>query len=35
VSNLRIERLPDASHWMQHEQPQHVLSRIETFLGPA
>jgi len=35
VSDLRIERLPNASHWVLHEQPQHVLSRIETFLGPA
>ncbi len=33
VPNLRIERLPEASHWLLHEQPQQVLRLIEGFVG--
>lgn len=33
VPDLRIERLPDASHWLLHEQPERVLHLIEAFVG--
>lgn len=35
VPDLRIERLPDASHWLLHEQPDRVLGLIEAFVNAA
>lgn len=40
VADLRIERLPGASHWLVHEQPEAVAAAIERALargddGPA
>ena len=33
VEDLRIERVPGATHWIVHEQPQRVASLIGAFLG--
>jgi len=33
VPNLRIERLPDATHWVVHEQPERVNRLIREFIG--
>lgn len=35
VPDLRIERLPEASHWLLHEQPARVIGLIEGFLASA
>lgn len=35
VPDLRIERLPDASHWLLHEQPARVIGLIDGFLASA
>jgi epoxide hydrolase 4 len=32
VPNLRIERIPDATHWVVHEKPQLVNSLIRSFI---
>ncbi|TFY99590.1 alpha/beta fold hydrolase [Ramlibacter rhizophilus] len=34
VPDLRIERHPQASHWVVHEDPNWVARRIEAFLRP-
>ena len=33
VPSLRIARVPEASHWIHHEQPGRVISEIEAFVG--
>lgn len=33
VDDLRIERVPGATHWIVHEQPQRVASLIGAFIG--
>lgn len=33
VTKLTIERVPDATHWIVHEQPQLVAERLAKFLG--
>ena len=33
VPELRVERVPDASHWIVHEQPQRVVRAIRTALA--
>jgi pimeloyl-ACP methyl ester carboxylesterase len=33
VPNLRIERLPDASHWVQNDAPERVNELLLEFLG--
>jgi epoxide hydrolase 4 len=33
VPDLRIERVPNATHWIVHEQPQQVAALIGTFLS--
>jgi pimeloyl-ACP methyl ester carboxylesterase len=33
VPDLKLVRVPDASHWIVHEKPDLVCSEIETFLG--
>ncbi|TSE28744.1 Epoxide hydrolase A [Tepidimonas thermarum] len=33
VPDLRIERLPHASHWLLHEEPERVLGLIEAFVN--
>ncbi len=33
VPELRIERLPDASHWVMHEEPQQLNRLIREFIG--
>ncbi|MCX7815206.1 MAG: alpha/beta fold hydrolase [Tepidimonas ignava] len=35
VPDLRLECLPEASHWLLHEQPARVLASIERFVGRA
>jgi pimeloyl-ACP methyl ester carboxylesterase len=33
VPELRLLRVPDATHWMLHEQPQRVLDEIRHILN--
>jgi pimeloyl-ACP methyl ester carboxylesterase len=33
VPDLRLVRVPEASHWIVHEQPGRVCAEIEKFLG--
>ena len=33
VDDLIIERLPDATHWVVHEQPQRINALIARFLA--
>ncbi|MCA3239645.1 MAG: alpha/beta fold hydrolase [Curvibacter sp.] len=33
VAQLTIERVPEATHWIVHEQPQRVISSLQTFLA--
>jgi pimeloyl-ACP methyl ester carboxylesterase len=33
VPDLRVVRVPGASHWIIHEQPERVCSEIERFVG--
>ncbi len=33
VPDLRIERVPDATHWIVHEQPQRVAALLGAFFG--
>jgi pimeloyl-ACP methyl ester carboxylesterase len=36
VPNLdRVERLPDASHWVQHDEPERVTRLLIDFFAPA
>jgi len=35
VLDLRIERIPEGSHWVIHEQPQRVNAAIRNFLAEA
>jgi pimeloyl-ACP methyl ester carboxylesterase len=36
VPNLdRVERLPDASHWVQHDEPERVTQLLIDFFAPA
>ena len=32
VKNLRVERVPDGSHWVIHEQPKLVIQYMRDFL---
>jgi pimeloyl-ACP methyl ester carboxylesterase len=34
VPDLRLVRVPDASHWIVHEKPERVCSEIERFISP-
>jgi pimeloyl-ACP methyl ester carboxylesterase len=33
VPNLTVRRIPDAGHWVVHEEPQRVTQYIRAFLG--
>ena len=33
VTDLRIERLPEATHWVQNDEPDKVNSILADFLG--
>lgn len=33
VPNLRVERLPEASHWVQNDAPERVNELLVEFLG--
>jgi len=33
VPGVRVVRVPDASHWIVHEQPERVAREIESFVG--
>ena len=33
VPYLRIERIADASHWVQHDAPERVTALMRDFLG--
>jgi epoxide hydrolase 4 len=36
VPNLdRVERLPDASHWVHHDEPARVDQLLTDFFGPS
>ena len=35
VPKIRIVRIPDASHWLVHEQPQRVIDEIRSFVADA
>lgn len=32
-TDIRVERLPDATHWVQHEEPERVNALLIDFLG--
>ncbi len=32
MPKLEIKKVPGATHWIVHEQPQYVASEIEAFL---
>jgi pimeloyl-ACP methyl ester carboxylesterase len=34
VPDLQLTRVPDASHWIVHEQPQRVVDEIRRCLSP-
>jgi epoxide hydrolase 4 len=35
VPNLdRVERLPDASHWVHHDEPERVTQLLADFFAP-
>ncbi len=34
VPDLRLERIPGASHWVLHEQPARIVASLQAFLGP-
>ena len=33
VGDLTIERLPGATHWLAHEEPERIASAIHAFCG--
>jgi pimeloyl-ACP methyl ester carboxylesterase len=33
VPDLRIERLPEATHWLVHEEPGRIVAWMRDFLG--
>jgi pimeloyl-ACP methyl ester carboxylesterase len=33
VPSVRVERLPDASHWLHHERPTEVLAKMVDFIN--
>jgi pimeloyl-ACP methyl ester carboxylesterase len=35
VPDLRVVRLPAATHWLVHEQPQRVIREIAEFVDDA
>jgi pimeloyl-ACP methyl ester carboxylesterase len=35
VPQLEIKKMPDATHWIVHEQPEQVASEIQAFLQRA
>ena len=35
VSDLRVVRIPKATHWVIHEQPQRIVAEIDNFLSAA
>jgi len=35
VPDLKLVRVPDASHWIVHERPELVCGEIEAFTGSA
>jgi pimeloyl-ACP methyl ester carboxylesterase len=35
VPNLRMERILDATHWVQHDAPERVNELLIDFMGEA
>jgi pimeloyl-ACP methyl ester carboxylesterase len=35
VPDLRIERLPNATHWLVHEEPERIVAAIRAFVATA
>ncbi|MEK9951312.1 MAG: alpha/beta hydrolase, partial [Curvibacter sp.] len=33
IPHLTLERVPEATHWIVHEQPQRVMSSLQKFLA--
>jgi len=33
IPDLTLERVPDATHWIVHEQPQRVIASLTRFLA--
>ncbi len=33
VPDLRVERIPDGTHWVMHEQPERVHAAMRRFLA--
>jgi len=33
VPNVRVERLPEATHWVQHDAPERVNELLIEFFG--
>lgn len=33
IPRLTLERVPEATHWIVHEQPQRVIASLQTFLA--
>jgi pimeloyl-ACP methyl ester carboxylesterase len=33
VPDLRVHRLPEASHWIVHEQPEWVIARLREVIA--
>jgi epoxide hydrolase 4 len=32
IADLQLHRVPDATHWIVHEQPQLVIAHLQRFL---
>jgi pimeloyl-ACP methyl ester carboxylesterase len=32
IPQLTLQRVPDATHWIVHEQPQRVIAALQSFL---
>jgi pimeloyl-ACP methyl ester carboxylesterase len=33
ATNVRVERFPDATHWIQHDEPERVNALLAEFLS--
>jgi epoxide hydrolase 4 len=33
VDDLTIERLPGATHWLAHEEPERIAASIQAYCG--
>ncbi|MEO5951285.1 MAG: alpha/beta hydrolase, partial [Chloroflexia bacterium] len=35
VPDLKVERIPQGTHWVVHEEGEQITNAIRTFIGPA